>query len=74
MYIYIYTKYIYIYIFKTIINDIPIGWLLYLLVVYLPSEKYEVVNWDDYPLKNMSSSIGMMTFPIYIYIYIYMEK
>ena len=23
------------------------------------------------PLKNMSSSVGMMTFPIYIYIYIW---
>ena len=25
------------------------------------------------PLKNMTSSVGMMTFPIYIYIYIHME-
>ena len=25
--------------------------------------------WYTHPLKNMSSSVGMMTFPIYIYIY-----
>ena len=25
------------------------------------------------PLKNMSSSVGMMKFPIYIYIYIYIN-
>ena len=32
---------------------------------------YNLVGGWPTPLKNMTSSVGMMTFPIYIYIYIY---